>query len=845
MAYPVTLNGRTYTLADFEGNNYVDGLPDAFEDFVTHAGDIYNDTSTTSNSIGTGSKTFTVASGKPYQAGTPLRIADAAAPATNFLDAVVTSYSGTTLVVEAIGYGGSGTLTSWTVNIGGAKTIDGTLGVSQGGTGATTAAAARTNLDVYSKTETYTQTEADSRFLNVSGEASDVTMTGNVTIGDADTDTLTINSATTTTADISFGDSDKAIFGAGSDLQIYHDGSNSYVQDAGDGALILNTTNGGGVYVYSAGETMATFNSNGAVNLYYDNAAKIATTSTGIDVTGTAVTDGLTVAGNVSVDGGTIKLDGNYPVGSENVALGDAAFDSNLSGANNVAIGHQALTASTASNHHVAIGRKALATNSSGAANVAIGMQAMLLNESGDQSVAVGYNALSAVVSGNYNVAVGSTALQSNTASNNTAVGHEALSNATNGSNTGFGYRAARGADSGTISGQYHTALGYEALISFTTSSSNTAIGYQSMYYNNTGGANVAVGHLAGHNIRGGESNVAVGYFALSANQSGGNNVAVGREALQAATATNNTALGFHAGYGITSGDQNVVVGYGAGPQSVTGSGALNVYIGSQAGSDTSTQSGNCIVGPQAGLLSTGFANTFIGSLVYGVTVGPGAAMTTGSKNTIIGGFSGNAGGLDIRTSNNKVVLSDGEGNPCLTIHKDAGGNISFGSTNGSYDIPGGSIGLALNGNDGLQMLDSRSNSNINTYRQRFYNTNGLVGGIRTNGSTTFFDTSSDYRLKENVVPVDDGIEIVKQLQPKRFNYIADPDTTMEGFIAHELQEVVPLAANGDKDAVDENGIVPQTVDLAKLIPILTAALQEAITKIETLEARITALENA
>jgi hypothetical protein len=96
--------------------------------------------------------------------------------------------------------------------------------------------------------------------------------------------------------DMTFGDSDKAIFGAGSDLQIYHDGSNSYVQDAGDGALILNTTNGGGVYVYSAGETMATFNSNGAVNLYYDNAAKLATTATGIDVTGTVTADGLAVA---------------------------------------------------------------------------------------------------------------------------------------------------------------------------------------------------------------------------------------------------------------------------------------------------------------------------------------------------------------------------------------------------------------------------------------------------------------------------------------------------------------------------------------------------------------------
>jgi hypothetical protein len=106
----------------------------------------------------------------------------------------------------------------------------------------------------------------------------------------------------TVTGNATFADNGKAIFGAGSDLQIYHDGSNSYVQDAGDGALILNTTNGGGVYVYSAGETMATFNSNGAVNLYYDNAAKLATTSTGIDVTGTAVTDGLTANGAAEGD---------------------------------------------------------------------------------------------------------------------------------------------------------------------------------------------------------------------------------------------------------------------------------------------------------------------------------------------------------------------------------------------------------------------------------------------------------------------------------------------------------------------------------------------------------------
>jgi hypothetical protein len=174
MAYPITLNGRTYTLADFEGQNYVDGLPDAFEDFVTHAGNLYSTTSTSSTVIGTGSKTFTVESSKPYQVGTPLRITDSAAPSTNWMDGIVTAYSGTTLTVDVVSYAGSGTKTSWNINIGGGATsYTGTLPVAQGGTGATTASNARTNLDVYSKSE------ADNRYVNISGEVSDFSLNGN------------------------------------------------------------------------------------------------------------------------------------------------------------------------------------------------------------------------------------------------------------------------------------------------------------------------------------------------------------------------------------------------------------------------------------------------------------------------------------------------------------------------------------------------------------------------------------------------------------------------------------------------------------------------------------------
>mgnify|MGYP005991565655 CR=1 FL=1 len=115
-----------------------------------------------------------------------------------------------------------------------------------------------------------------------------------------------------------------------------------------------------------------------------------------------------------------------------------------------------------------------------------------------------------------------------------------------------------------------------------------------------------------------------------------------------------------------------------------------------------------------------------------------------------------------------------------------------------------------------------------------------VVGSVSSNGTNASFNTSSDYRLKENVVNITDGITRVKQLQPKRFNFIVDAETTVDGFLAHEAQTVVPEAVTGIKDEVDENGDpVMQGIDQSKLVPLLTAALQEAIAKIETLEQRL------
>ena len=102
---------------------------------------------------------------------------------------------------------------------------------------------------------------------------------------------------------LSFGDNDKAIFGAGSDLQIYHDGTHSYLLENGTGNLRINTDNQVQIRKHN-NEAIAYFNADGAVQLYYDNSAKFATTSTGIYVTGTVTADGLNLDGNIQGDSG-------------------------------------------------------------------------------------------------------------------------------------------------------------------------------------------------------------------------------------------------------------------------------------------------------------------------------------------------------------------------------------------------------------------------------------------------------------------------------------------------------------------------------------------------------------
>ena len=132
----------------------------------------------------------------------------------------------------------------------------------------------------------------------------------------------------------------------------------------------------------------------------------------------------------------------------------------------------------------------------------------------------------------------------------------------------------------------------------------------------------------------------------------------------------------------------------------------------------------------------------------------------------------------------------------------------------------------------------------------RFNNTNGEVGRITTSGNNTTYYTSSDYRLKENDVAISDGVARVKQLRPIKFNWKSNPSETVDGFFAHEVQAIVPEAVDGSKDQVVTQADIDggkykqdqlgdplyQAYDASYMVPVLTAAIKELITRVENLE---------
>jgi len=328
----------------------------------------------------------------------------------------------------------------------------------------------------------------------------------------------------------------------------------------------------------------------------------------------------------------------NGPIGSTTASTGAFTTLTTTGTINNLTVGRGAGAVSS----NTAVGASALATNSIGAEITAVGYEALKL-ATASESTAVGYRALASASSGTRNVGVGRLA---------------GFSTTTGGSSVSIG----TGSHYSNTTGNNNVAIGDLSLFSNTTASSNTAVGYQSLYANTTGSGVDAFGASALKANTTGTLNAAFGQASLTANTTGTNNLGAGFASLLSNTTGGaNTALGVYALQANTTASNNTVVGYQAGYNTTTA--GVNAFFGNTAGYSNTTGAGNTFIGQNAGYSNTtGTQNTFVGHNTDGTAAG--YYVTTGSKNAILGGYNGNQGGLDIRTSSNNIVLSDGDGNP-------------------------------------------------------------------------------------------------------------------------------------------------------------------------------------
>ena len=658
---------------------------------------------------------------------------------------------------------------------------------------------------------------------------------------------------------IALGDNDKATFGASDDLQIYHDGTNSYVQDAGTGNLNIKS-NGSFIDIQSDStrinnaannEIMATFVANGAVTLNYDNASKLATTVSGVQITQSGTDVGLLVTGGSY--NYTAKFESSDAEANIIIEDSNSTNNGNMIG---VATNDMYFITNATERFRIAADGS-LSTPTAGTSNVRFGVNAgNSIASGGIDNTVVGDEAGTAITTGRFNTLIGKEAGDAlNDADSNVAIGKGALSSDTQGSqSTAIGTLALTAQNFTSATDAYNVAVGAEAGAAVTTGVENTLIG-----------------GLAGDALTDADYNVAIGYTALSADTLGSRSVAIGRAALQAqnfTSATNayNTAVGFAAGEAITTGVQNTLIGGLAGDALTTGN--YNVAVGFEA-LGTEDAHGRCTA---LGFRALKTLNA--GTDSYNVAIGyeAGLSVSTGTNNTFVGGLTGNS-------------TNDGESNVGMGYAALAAncGNDNTGIGTGALNECTGSFNTALGRTAGNRIATGTNNMMLG----RDSGETGSPGGI-INGSTSDrivlgdenithayiqvdWTVSSDQRDKTDFTALDLGLDFVKDLQPvtykwdKRSKYgdksaedydlnAQTPDGTHKedwldiGFKAQDV-EALEIAAGYNKDN-KTNLVSSHTGDgkqmglqYSKFVPILVKAIQEQQALIESLTARIETLE--
>ena len=234
---------------------------------------------------------------------------------------------------------------------------------------------------------------------------------------------------------------------------------------------------------------------------------------------------------------------------------------------------------------------------------------------------------------------------------------------------------------------------------------------------------------------------------------------------------------------------------------------------------DRSSTNGNITF---AGKVGVGIAATdhleVAGNIRANVSNAGGFMLTASSASGLV---RNSATGVALRTNTTDQLIIDNSGNATFA-------GYIYVNTGGAE--PGASqVGVRITGTQGQAFWNSANSGTTGYNHFNFYNGNGAVGSIVTNGSATSFNTSSDYRLKEDLKDFD-GLDKVSKIPVYDFKWKVD-DSRSYGVMAHELQEVVPNAVSGEKDAEEMQG-----VDYSKIVPLLIKSIQELEARVKTLE---------
>ena len=742
--------------------------------------------------------------------------------------------------------------------------------------------------------------ELDAATLDISGAVDiagalvnhgDVTLTGASTnaVWDASNNSL------------DFADSTQLRFGAGADLKMYHDASNSYIVDSGTGALkILGST----VQIMNAAgdENILLGTADGAVTIYNNNVALYNTSATEnvfneasndidfrVESNGNANaifvnggTDSVTIGAQGTVqtlagipffygDTGSIythDVSGTDDTAQYNTAYGLIAMDAITTGDNNVAVGYSAGSALTTGHRNVFLGQGAGTAITTGTHTIAIGNSAASGYDTETNNLAIGHVALGgSVAGGEYNVAIGNFSLDALTSGDfNTAVGYNAGTALTTGvKGTIVGY----GAGAAVVSAQNVTLMGYNAGTA-NTAHELTAFGSEAALGNTSGGGITAIGREA-YKVADTEThNMAIGLASMIGPVAGGEyNVAVGNYTLDALTSGDyNVALGYEAGTGLTTGTENTFLGNGAAYSITTGS--YNTIVGSRAGNGYDAESHNLAMGYDAlgGAVAGGEYNVAVGN--YSLD-----AVTSADRNTAVGYGTGSTftlGGENTAVGYNALTLSTGVQNVAIGAESlDASGS---GSQN--VGVGAGSLTALTDGNDntgvgpsaGMSITTGDNNLMLGHDAGRTGSPGGsittadniiVLGDENISAANIQVDwtVASDKRDKTDVSSIDMGLDFINKLEPvtyrwdKRSNY-DDQNPTGEhkednldiGFLAQDVEVVENEYGYKKEDktnlttSLSEDG-KQYGIQYSKFVPILVKAVQELSAEVKALKQKI------